>query len=493
MEYLLFIFAVGLAAFRLYRLRRLQHPLPPGPTPHLWSGNVHQLPSSHQWRTYAEWGHTYGPVISFRVYSKRTIVLNSLKAATDLLDTRSSMYSDRPILWMLTELAGRGLSVFNIPASHPWFKKYRKTMHSGLSPRPTMSYRPIMQAHSRKMLLSFAASPTQFRSHIRKNAASLILEIAYGRTSEDQVEYFVSVISVIEEGTKAHAVVVQPGWWLSSDLLRFIPSWFPFAEFKRLAAFQKKQMKRLDSVLYDWAKGQIESGDYVESFTSLNFRQNMSSALYAGASDTTVGILIAFVLLMTLHPEVQKRAQAEVDRICEGRMPTWDDEPDMPYVGALIKEVMRWSPVAPLGLPHVVTQDDVYDSYFIPKGTTVLANIWAIAQDETLYPSPFTFDPERFLGPNPQFDPRKFIFGLGRRVCPGQHFAETPISLNVASVLAVFNISKAVDEQGREIEPDVRFTSSTTSHVENFPCSITVRSPELLELVATESGRTTSD
>ncbi|KAH9837060.1 cytochrome P450 [Rhodofomes roseus] len=494
-DLLFFVVAAALAAFGLYVRRRRQPPLPPGPTPRWWSGNLHQLPSSHPWKTYAEWGHLYGPVTSFRVHTTTTVVLNTLKAASDLFDSRSSIYSDRPVQWMYTELAGRRLTAFSILASHPWFKRYRKTMHSGLNPRPTRAYRPIMQEHSRKMLLNFAVSPEQFVSHIRKNAASLILQISYGRTSEDQIDYFVKVV---EDAVATQAHLVRPGQWLVNTypILRFIPSWFPFAEFKRVAAYYKEQYKRVDSLLYTWAKDQIKTGDYVESFVSLNLRPDgisqeeddilrwCSSALYAGASDTTVGILISFVLLMTLHPEVQRRAQEEVDRVCEGRLPTWDDEPNMPYVGAMIKEVMRWNPVAPLGLPHVVTQDDMYEGYLIPKGVTVLANIWAIAHDETMYPSPFAFDPNRFLGPEPQFDPRKFVFGFGRRVCPGQHFAETSLFLNVSSLLAVFNIAKAVDEKGREIEPDVRWTSRLTSHAENFACNITVRSPELLESLA---------
>ncbi|KAH9911522.1 uncharacterized protein B0H18DRAFT_863089, partial [Fomitopsis serialis] len=84
----------------------------------------------------------------------------------------------------------------------------------------------------------------------------------------------------------------------------------------------------------------------------------------------------------------------------------------------------------------------------------------AIAHDETLYPFPFTFDPERYLGPEPQQDLRKFAFGFGRRISgPGQHFAETSLSLNVSSLLTVFNLSKAVDEHGREVDPDARWTS----------------------------------
>ena len=106
---------------------------------------------------------------------------------------------------------------------------------------------------------------------------------------------------------------------------------------------------------------------------------------------------------MTLHPEVQRKAQAEIDRVIgNDRFPTLDDQPSLPYLDALMKEVFRWNPVEPLGkltvsenygtpfpfvlktltervipgIPHVPTEDDVYEGYFIPKGISVMANIW---------------------------------------------------------------------------------------------------------------------
>jgi cytochrome P450 len=79
---------------------------------------------------------------------------------------------------------------------------------------------------------------------------------------------------------------------------------------------------------------------------------------------------------MALYPEVQKRAQADIDHAVHDRLPTLDDLDALPYLRALIKEISRWGPVAPLGLPHRVLQDDVYEGYFIPKGATVVGNVW---------------------------------------------------------------------------------------------------------------------
>lgn len=95
--------------------------------------------------------------------------------------------------------------------------------------------------------------------------------------------------------------------------------------------------------------------------------------MFSGAgSDSTAGTLGYFMLLMTLHPEVQRKAHEEIDRVVgRHRLPNFGDRENLPYVNAIVKEVLRWHPVSPLGLPHRLTQDDWYEGYFLPKVTCV--------------------------------------------------------------------------------------------------------------------------
>lgn len=80
---------------------------------------------------------------------------------------------------------------------------------------------------------------------------------------------------------------------------------------------------------------------------------------------------------MTLYPEVQRKAQEEIDRILGGaRLPTVVDRASLPYVDAVVKETLRWHPVAPMGIPHMSVKDDMYEGHLIPEGSLVLANIW---------------------------------------------------------------------------------------------------------------------
>jgi cytochrome P450 len=84
-----------------------------------------------------------------------------------------------------------------------------------------------------------------------------------------------------------------------------------------------------------------------------------------------------FFLSMTVYPEVQRKAQAEIDRVIGiSRLPGFQDRQNLHYIDAIVKEVLRWHPVAPLGLPHMTTEDDICEGYLIPKGALLLPNIW---------------------------------------------------------------------------------------------------------------------
>ncbi|KAH9919878.1 cytochrome P450 [Amylocystis lapponica] len=480
--------------------RRLS--LPPGPKPKMWTGNLHQIPTSDVAFNYSKLAKQYGPLLFLRVFTRKILVLDSVQAAVDLLDSRAAIYSDRPLQYVINELAGRKMAVFHTSHLHPRFKKYRKLLQSGLNPRAVQSYRPILEAEAHMLLQKLAQSPEAFMSHTKRYAVSVVLKLAYGYTVKGSND---SIISIVEDSLKMNTALSKPGRFLAEifPIFRIIPRWFPFVSVYREADAYRRQMEKVDRIPYDWAKEQINSGKYIESFTSRNLHSDngtlideeedilrcCAGAMYFGGADTVSSAISSFMLLMILNPDAQKQAQAEIEQVIgNDRLPDIDDEHNLPYVSALIKEVLRWSPPARLGLPHRVTEDDHYAGYWIPKGTTILANIWSMTRNIETYPNPSAFCPERFLGNEPQLDPRKLVFGFGRRFCPGSSFAETSLFLVISNILATFDVSKALDENGWEIEPEVGFVTALTSHVKPFACRITLRSPDLLASLNMETS-----
>jgi len=124
-----------------------------------------------------------------------------------------------------------------------------------------------------------------------------------------------------------------------------------------------------------------------------------TGSLFGAGSDTSSSTLMSFVLAMTCFPEVSAKAQEELDRVVgRDRSPTWSDEPNLPYCAAIIKETLRWRPVAVMGgTPHANIKDDYYDGHFIPAGTTILGNLWAIHHNSKYFKDSHEFVPERHL------------------------------------------------------------------------------------------------
>ena len=117
---------------------------------------------------------------------------------------------------------------------------------------------------------------------------------------------------------------------------------------------------------------------------------------YEAGADTTIITLQVFTLAAVLHQDMVKILQDEIDHVVgRDRIPTFEDTEQMPYLVVFVKEVYRWRPVLPEGVPYAVTADDEYMGYHIFKGTTV--GHWVISLDKDMSPNADNFEPERVL------------------------------------------------------------------------------------------------
>jgi len=338
--------------------------------------------------------------------------------------------------------------------------------------------------------------------HIRRDAASLILKIAFGYDVSGINDRF---IQLSEETITLGSLTGAPGRWLvdSWPILRFLPEWMPGADFKRKAKEWGQRMYNQSLIPHEYVKEQMAAGKAYPSFTATLLQTEdgrpadpeledlvlwTAGGLYTAGADTTMAAVRSFVISMIMHPGVQKKLQQEVDAFIarENRIPTCRDRPSMPYMEAVLRECFRCMPPTPMGLPHCSAHDDVYEGYFIPAKTPILTNIWAILHDENTYPDPFTFNPERHLegeGRTLQPDPLQYSFGFGRRLCPGKIVGENSVYIQAALMIATVELSKGVDEKGNVAEPKLEFSTGIVSHIKPFKYQIKERSPQVVAMV----------
>ncbi|KAL6787324.1 cytochrome P450 [Trichoderma sp. SZMC 28012] len=474
-------------------------PLPPGPKPLPILGNIADLPSAgvKDWEHWLKHKDCYGPISSVTVFGTTIIILNSSKAAIDLLDKRGSIYSGRPRLIFGLEMCGWS-NLVSGQSYTPKFRAYRQKMHQAIGSSSALSrYHPMLEAEVNRFLFLVLRAPQNLLQHIRTEAGAIILKMTYGYTIDPEGPD--PMVELADRAMEQFAQAVIPGAWMVDTLpiLRYLPEWLPGAGFRKTAKEWHQTLMETAARPMEFVKTQLARGESEECFVANEYQKTggemseddeyilkwSAASMYAGGADTSVSTLQTFFLAMTIHPEVQEKARQEIDVVVgTGKIPTLDDRPSLPYVEAVVKEALRWHPTAPMGLPHTVTADDTYEGYFIPKGAMLLANIWFFLHDPDVYKDPMMFNPERFVSPACEPDPQLYVFGFGRRICPGKAFADASVWLTIAKCLATLDIKKGV-ENGQEINPVIDFDSGVVSHSVPFKASITARSPEHKELV----------
>ncbi|KAF5309457.1 hypothetical protein D9619_012390 [Psilocybe cf. subviscida] len=478
-------------------------PLPPGPKGYPLIGNLFDVPTSQQWRTYAEWAKVYGDVFSFEVLGQRIIVINSLEDAQELLEKRSANYSDRPRMPMVLELMNAE-HIFALFPYGQWWKRHRRTFDEHFRANAVWKYQSIQAQETRAFLNRLLRSPERFILHIREALTSSIMNIVYGIKIQGANDPYVVNI---EESNQGIVLAANPGAFLVDviPVLKYVPSWFPGAGFKKKAEHLVKVNRKVVELPFNHVAQQVKGGTAGPSVASAligalpqgnrqllaektRIAQNVSAVAYAAGVDTSISAIQWFFLAMAMYPETQRKAQAELDTVIgPHRLPEFSDRPSLPYVNALVKETMRWQLVAPLGLPHMATNDDVYAGYFIPKGSLVFGNAWKILHDERVFVDPGDYRPERYLKDghlNPDMrQPEVGAFGFGRRICPGRFLSDNTIFSIVSSTLYVFNITPALDSNGVPIPLSKATTSGVTSSPEPFTVDIKPRSPSSTALV----------
>ncbi|KAG4440922.1 hypothetical protein IFR05_003612 [Cadophora sp. M221] len=477
--------------------------LPPGPLPIPFIGNVLSFPKDNFFLTLEEWSHIYGPMYTIWVGRSPRIVISDPAIAVDLMSRRGNRYSSRPRMIVFGELFNNNSSVASLSYGSAWSIR-RKVLHHSLKLSALPAYKPRQEAEALAVVDSVVGNSDDWSKAIDRFASSVVFSMAYGRR----------IASLDSEVLKKRQFLFR----YASDTLK--PGAYPVEMFPFLLrlpdflACWREPVVKMGRVLRTFDIGLVNSvkedlkntkGTAVISLTEtmLDMKANgdadtnalseshfaaLPASLFGAGSETTASTIHSAILAFVTNPQVQKAAQAELDAVVgKNRSPTFADQVKLPYIDAIVKEVLRWRPSSAFGLPHATNEDDVYKGYRIPKGTTVWAPAWGLNQNSSYFPSPQTFAPERYLPESDaRFDPKVAAkpfpqgahahgtFGFGRRACAGADLAMNSIFISLAKLLWSFNI-KPVDGEVYDVDS---YAGGIILHPSAFKCEFVLRDDE---------------
>ncbi|XP_006890127.1 PREDICTED: cytochrome P450 2D17-like isoform X1 [Elephantulus edwardii] len=457
--------AVAVAIFLLlvdlmHRRSRWAARYPPGPMPLPVVGNMLQVNVKNMPSNLGQLRRRFGNVFSLQLAWTPVVVINGLEAVREALVVRGEDTSDRPpspveeYLGFGPRSQGKSLARYG-PA---WREQRRfsvSTMRNfGLGKKSLEQWVTEEASYLCAVFSAQNGRPLNPKAHLNKAVSNVISCLTYGRRFEYDDPTFLKILEMVEKALKG------PGFLhevlnLAPVLLR-IPGLAdkvfsgPKAFMDLLDGLITEHRETRDPTqpprdLTDAFLDEVEKakGNLHSSFNKENLRLVVSDLFFAGTVTTSTTLFWA-LLLMLLHPDVQRRVQEEIDEVIgQGRPPEMADQAHMPYTTAVIHEVQRFGDLVPLSVPHMTSCDTEVQGFLIPKGTMLFINLSSVLKDETVWKKPFRFHPEHFLDDQGRFVKHEAFmpFSAGRRSCLGEPLARMELFLFFTCLLQRFSFS----------------------------------------------------
>ncbi|EFX00004.1 cytochrome p450 monooxygenase [Grosmannia clavigera kw1407] len=400
---------------------------PPGPPGEFLLGHYRKIPFTAPFKQYAKWSKEYdSEVLYFETFGTKWIVPNSLQSAIDLLDKRGVNYSDRPKFILFEEMGWAPTLTWL--RWGPQMQRHRRVLQPAFSKTQVRQHQDSQQKEALICLHNILDDAENWTGSIRQFAVAIVLNIAFGidvdgpcspwiKTADDAAD------AIGHSGAPARSIVDQ------FPATRHLPTWLPFMERLRYARNRRWAIEAITNIPFAQARKEVEEKIHkkcfahdrlhvynhnvvngVENEFTMDDIRGSSAAIYIAGNDTTATTVILFVLYLMQNPDVQAKAQEEIDRVVGNeRLPTWEDISDLPYMNLVLQETFQ------------------------------------------IYAEPFKFWPERYLANNEGGNGEPLPvgnFGFGRRVCIGRALAENSLLIVLASMLATMKIEFPLDKNG---------------------------------------------
>nr|XP_023658422.1 steroid 21-hydroxylase [Paramormyrops kingsleyae] len=459
----------------------------PGPTSLPLLGNMLDLTRDHLPDHLTSLARRYGNIYRLRYGKTTMVVLSSGDTIREALVKKWTDFAGRPHSYTGDLVSGGGYSISLGDYSQGW-KMQRRLVHSALQRCCLKSLHAVIERQAlslRQVLLTYKDTAVDLSEDFTVAASNVITTLIFGKEFTKISAELQSLHSCLNE-----IVSLWGSPWISVldsfPLLRKLPN-PPFSRLLKEVERRDKiirghlddhEMKIQDKETEDTITASLlqhldKPGERNDKGTLTETHLHMSTVdLLIGGTETTAAWLCWTVAFLLHRPEVQWRVYNELRSVLEGRYPQYSDRHRLPCLSALISEVLRLRPVAPLAVPHRATKDSSIAGYFIPKDTIIIPNLYGAHHDPAVWPEPKAFKPERFLEGGGASTRALLPFGGGARLCLGETIAKMELFLFTAYMLRDFQFLPPANNAP---PPDLRGVASVVLKAKPFRVTLRPR------------------
>ncbi|XP_051922290.1 steroid 21-hydroxylase isoform X2 [Hippocampus zosterae] len=421
---------------------------PPGPASSFLIGNMMELTHDHLPIHLTQLAQRYGRIYQLKCGNTCMVVLNSTEVIREALVKKWSDFAGRPLSFTGDVVSGGGRSISLGDYNNEW-RAHRRLVHGALLRCCHDSLHGLIEKqglHLCKVLKAYQGSAVDLSNDFTVAASNVITTLTFGKEYDKSSSELQELHNCLNE-----IVALWGSCWISAldsfPLLRRLPN----PVFSHLM----QEVTKRDNIIRKHLKDFKSQDNKPESIISRYFLQGLDTKngvlltdihvhmatvdLLIGGTETTAALLNWTIAFLLHRPEVQNQVYEELCTVPEGHYPKYSERHKLPVLTALINEVLRLRPVAPLAVPHRAIRDSSIAGYYIPKNTVIIPNLFGAHHDPSVWTEPDSFKPERFLEGGGA-SPRALIpFGGGARLCLGESVAKIELFLFTAYLLRDFH------------------------------------------------------
>ncbi|KAJ4761909.1 cytochrome P450 family 71 polypeptide [Rhynchospora pubera] len=442
--------------------------LPPGPWPLPIIGNIHNLMLSLPHQALRKLSLQYGPIMHLQLGETQTVVITSPEAAKEIMKAHDITFAARNISTTVDILSRGGRGLMFPPYGEYWRQMRKICIIELLNLKRVQSFGIIREQEIKNLIRSISSlssinEPINLQDQLDVLMNDITVRTVIGRKYSGQ-DLFLKELKKLAE--------LSAGF----NLIDLFPSSRTVSILSRVPREAKRTIETITEIMNGiieehmarkaCGEGDIESlldvllrikeEDALQFSLTMDDIKPVISDLFSGGSETAATTVEWAMAELMRNPKVMKEAQSEVRELLRGCTSVTDsDLVRLNYLHLVIKETLRLHPPAPLLLPRQCRETCHVLGYDIPKGATVLVNVWALGRDSKYWKDPEQFRPERYINSDIDFKGKDFEFlpfGSGRRMCPGMSLGIANVELALASLLYHFDWKLPNDIRPEEVD-----------------------------------------